>query len=78
MHQLLLLPGRQGKGIGRRCMLLIMKEARQSGLPIRLRVMMVNSRAMAFYQRLEFERTSETSTHHLMEWDHNSSFRPMQ
>jgi len=67
LNQLFLLPEHQGKGIGRRCMLLIMEEARQLSLPVRLRVMKVNPRALAFYQRLGFMRTGETDTHVLME-----------
>ena len=67
VNQLMLLPEHQGKGIGRKCMLLIMEEARQLGLPVRLRVLKVNARALAFYQRLGFVRTGETDTHYLME-----------
>jgi GNAT superfamily N-acetyltransferase len=67
VNQLLLVPEHQGKGIGRRCMALIMEEARQLGLPVRLRVMKVNPRALAFYDRLGFRRTGETDTHDLME-----------
>ena len=69
VNQLFLLPEHQGKDIGRRCMLLIMEEARELGLPVRLRVMKVNPRALAFYQRLGFLRTGETDTHDLMQWD---------
>ena len=68
VNQLFLLPEYQGKGIGRRCMLLITEEARQLGLPIRLRVLKANPRALVFYQRLGFTRTGETATHDLMEW----------
>jgi GNAT superfamily N-acetyltransferase len=68
VNQLFLTPEHQGKGIGRRCMLLVMEEARQLGLPMRLRVLKVNPRALAFYQRLRFTRTGETDTHNLMEW----------
>ncbi len=68
VNQLFLLPEHQGKGIGRQCMLLIMEEARQLGLPVRLQVLKVNPRALAFYQRLGFMRTGETDTHDLMEW----------
>lgn len=67
VNQLFLLPEHQGKAIGRRCMLLIMEEARQLGLPVRLRVMKANPRARAFYQRLGFMRIDETATHDLME-----------
>jgi GNAT superfamily N-acetyltransferase len=68
VNQLFLLPEHQGKGIGRKCMLLIMEEARQLGLPLRLRVMKVNPRALAFFRRLGFVRIDETDTHDLMEW----------
>ncbi|HLC30177.1 MAG TPA: GNAT family N-acetyltransferase [Dehalococcoidia bacterium] len=68
VNQLFLLPEHQGKDIGRRCMLLIMEEARELDLPLRLRVMKVNPRALAFYRRLGFVRTGETDTHDLMEW----------
>lgn len=46
-------------------------EARQLGLPVRLRVMKVNPRALAFYEGLEFMRVGETETHDLMEWTHD-------
>ena len=68
VNGLFLLPEFQGKGIGRRCMLLVMEEARQLGLPVRLQVLKVNPRALAFYQRLGFTCTGETVTHDLMEW----------
>ena len=67
LNQLFILPEHQGKGIGRECMLLIMKEAQRLGLPVRLRVLKVNPRALAFFQRLGFRRTGETETHVLME-----------
>jgi GNAT superfamily N-acetyltransferase len=67
VNQLFLLPEHQGKGMGHRCMLLILEEARQLGLPVRLRVLKVNPRVLAFYQRLGFVRTGETATHYLME-----------
>ena len=67
LNQLFLLPEHQGKGIGHECMLLIMEEARRLGLPVRLRVLKVNPRALAFFQRTGFLRTGETDTHYLME-----------
>ena len=67
VNQLFLLPEHQGKGIGRECMLLIMEEARRLALPVRLRILKVNPRALAFYERLGFVRTGETDTHDLME-----------
>jgi GNAT superfamily N-acetyltransferase len=68
VNQLFLLPEHQGQGIGRRCMLAVMEEARGLGLPVRLRVLKVNPRALAFYGRLGFVRTGETDSHDLMEW----------
>ena len=67
VNQLFLLPEHQGKGIGRRCMLMIIEEARRLHLPVRLRVLKVNPRALAFYKRLGFTCTGETDTHDLME-----------
>lgn len=68
VNQMFVLPEHQGRGIGRRCMLLVMDEARRRDLPVRLRVMKVNPRARAFYERLGLTRIGETGTHDLMEW----------
>jgi len=67
LNQLFLLPAHQGKGVGTECMSLVMDEARRLGLPLRLGVLKVNPRALAFYERLGFVRTGETETHILME-----------
>ena len=48
-------------------MMLIIKDAVASKLPIRLQVLKVNNRAFAFYQRLGFKRTGENNNHVLME-----------
>jgi GNAT superfamily N-acetyltransferase len=68
INQLLLVPERQGRRIGRQCMLRMMDEAAALGLPIRLRVMKVNPRALSFYERLGFIRTAATDSHDLLEW----------
>jgi ribosomal protein S18 acetylase RimI-like enzyme len=68
LNGLFILPEYQGRGIGRRCMALLMEEARQLGLPVRLQVLKINQRALAFYERLGFTRAGETGTHDLMEW----------
>jgi len=68
LNQLFLLPEYQNRGIGKHCMLLLMEEARQLDLPIRIRVLKVNPKALAFYQRLGFDLSGEIDTHHLMEW----------
>lgn len=67
VNQLFLLPEHQGKGIGSKCMLLIMEEGCRLGLPMCLRVLKINLRALAFYQRLGFVCVDETDTHILME-----------
>jgi ribosomal protein S18 acetylase RimI-like enzyme len=67
VHQLFILPEYQNKGIGRQCMTLILEQARALQLPVRLRVLKVNPRALAFYQRLGFTHTGETNTHILLE-----------
>ena len=43
------------------------EEAAERKVPIRLQVLKVNSRAVAFYQRLGFNSTGESGTHILME-----------
>ncbi|MBT5494306.1 MAG: GNAT family N-acetyltransferase [Alphaproteobacteria bacterium] len=67
VNQLFLAPEYQGDGIGARCMALIIAEAESLGLPVRLRVMKVNPRAKAFYERLDFSVVSEVETHFMME-----------
>jgi len=69
LNQLFLLPEHQGKDIGRRCMMRIMVEARELGLPVCLRVLKVNPRARAFYERLGFVRAGDTETHDLLQWN---------
>lgn len=49
-------------------MTLVMEEARALRVPVRLRVLKVNPRARAFYERLGFVCAGETETHDLMEW----------
>ena len=67
LNQLFILPEYQGRGIGTGCMRQIIAEAGRLGLPIRLRVLKVNGRALAFYQRLGFATIGETDTHVLVE-----------
>ena len=67
VNQLYVLPEHQGRGIGRKCMLSVMERAKSLGLPVRLQVMKVNPRAVAFYQRVGFTTTGETTTHVLMQ-----------
>ena len=68
VNQLFLLPEHQGKGIGKACMAQIMAEAQALRLPVRLQVLKVNPRAVAFYERLGFHRSGESETHVQLEW----------
>ncbi|MCY3800536.1 MAG: GNAT family N-acetyltransferase [Chloroflexi bacterium] len=67
VNQLHVLPERQGQGIGRTCMLMVIDEGSKLGLPVRLQVLKVNPRALAFYERLGFAITGDTDTHFLMQ-----------
>ncbi len=66
VNQLYILPGHQRQGIGGSCMSMVIKEASKLSLPVRLRVLRVNPRAVAFYERLGFTITGDTDTHILM------------
>lgn len=68
LNQIFIAPEYQGKGIGGRCMSLLFGEARRLGVPIQLRVMKVNPRAGALYERLGFTVVDETETHTIMQW----------
>jgi N-acetylglutamate synthase-like GNAT family acetyltransferase len=63
VNQLLVLPEYQGKGVGRTCMEHVFKDASQRGLPVRLQVLKINSRAAEFYRRLGFHQTDADETH---------------
>ncbi len=67
VNQMFILPEYQNKGIGEACMMNIIEDAEASKIPVRLRVLKVNSRAMAFFQRLGFESIGASDTHILME-----------
>ncbi|UCH90219.1 MAG: GNAT family N-acetyltransferase [Thermoplasmata archaeon] len=66
-NQLFILPEYQCRGIGAACMLRVIEDAAASELPIRLEVLKVNTRAIAFYLRLAFKIVGESDTHVLME-----------
>jgi ribosomal protein S18 acetylase RimI-like enzyme len=67
VNHLFILPEYQSQGIGAACMLQIIKDAANTGLPVRLQVLKVNSRAIEFYKRLGFKSYGESETHVLME-----------
>lgn len=68
LNQLFILPEYQCKDIGRSSMAVVMREARELGLPIRLRVLKVNPRARRFYERLGFNCVGESGAHDLLAW----------
>lgn len=67
VNQIFILPEYQNRGIGAACMMRIIEVAALSGLPVRLQALKVNTRAIAFFQRLGFTSTGETDTHVVME-----------
>lgn len=64
---LALLPEYRNRGLGVMIMRRLQAEATASNKPLRVQVIRFN-RAVAFFQRLGFNRTSETGTHFQMEW----------
>ena len=67
LHQLYILPEYQGRGIGSACMTRIINEASVEQKPMMLRVLKINTRAIAFYQRLGFVIADDDSMHVQME-----------
>ena len=67
VNQIYVLPEHQRQGVGRKCMEYIMKRATRLGLKVRLQVLKVNPRALAFYKSLVFTIAEDTGTHLQME-----------
>jgi GNAT superfamily N-acetyltransferase len=67
VNQMLLLPEHQGKGIGTACMRQVLTDAAGGRQPVRLQVLKVNRRAIGFYRRLGFRKSSVDETHVHME-----------
>ena len=63
-----LLPAWQGRGIGSSIVRWLMKEAATAGKPLTLRVLHVNERARALYERLGFRPFKEIETHVYLRW----------
>ena len=67
VKQLYVLPEHQGQGIGRACMSMVIERGNELSLPVGLRVLKVNPRAVAFYERLGFVTVGTTDTHFMMQ-----------
>jgi GNAT superfamily N-acetyltransferase len=63
LHQLMLFPSFQSRGIGSACIRLLSEEADELGIPIRLRVLRVNPRALAFYVANGCKVVGESDSH---------------
>jgi len=62
-----LMPGHRNAGIGTRLIRELQTEARRQKKPLRLQVIRF-SPAISLFERLGFQRISETGTHFQMEW----------
>ena len=65
--EIALSPAHRGAGRGTQLIRTLQDEARQTNKPLRLQVIRFNP-AVILFERLGFERTSETGTHFQMEW----------
>jgi GNAT superfamily N-acetyltransferase len=68
LHQLMIRPPFQSRGIGSVCLALVQAEARALGLPLRLRVLRVNPRALAFYLAHGCVVVGESESHLSVAW----------
>lgn len=59
VRMLFLLPGFQGQGLGERLLAQESQQARRDGKPLELKVLKVNLRARALYERLGFALVAE-------------------
>lgn len=68
LASLYLLPPWQSRGRGTAIVEDLKRRAAEEGVPVRLQVLRANERARALYERLGFEITETTGTHHQMRW----------
>ena len=61
----------QGKGLGGRVVLDLIDQATSKGLDVKLEVFKVNTRALYFYQKMNFQIVGSTETHWHLRWSHN-------
>ena len=67
VNQIYILPEYQGRGIGSACLTRIIDRASLEEKSVMLQVLKVNTRGVAFYQRLGFTIVGESATHFQME-----------
>ena len=67
VNQIFILPEYQGRGIGSACMTRIVDDAGLEGKSVVLKVLKVNTRGIALYQRLGFTIVGEDSIYFQME-----------
>ena len=67
IHELVLSPDQQGKGIGTKVLQEAIDEASTKDIPVRLQVLKAN-KAQDLYRKLGFKDTEETGTHFKMEY----------
>ncbi|ARK93498.1 GNAT family N-acetyltransferase [Burkholderia pseudomallei] len=67
LHQIQILPGRQGKGIGKAVLREVLAEARSEGVPVSLSVVRENP-ARCLYEELGFRLVTETSIDATLMW----------
>lgn len=68
VHELVVDPDFQGRGIGTNILREVMEQAISKGVPVRLRTHVTN-RAANLYRRMGFQETARTETHVLLEWN---------
>ena len=69
LAELQILPDWQGRGVGASIVRSLMHDAAACRKPLTLRVLHVNTRARALYERLGFRPLTEIETHVYLRWD---------
>ena len=68
LHELVIDPDFQGRGIGTHILRNVLEQAILRGVPVRLRTHITN-RAANLYRRMGFQETGRTESHVLLEWN---------